>query len=119
MMSATKTVDLLGERYLNSMRIVNDVLLSYRDQYAGFDIDKQMIRRDATLALSKMIFLASSGKLNGKEVKNIIKSLKCDNTLKTLEVKKMGKGKNLLVYALRVKAYFIVAKILNRKYGNK
>lgn len=112
--SATSMVDLLGEKYINSMICIQNVLSGYREKFA--DICRQMTLREATNALSKLIFLAQKGCLNSKVTKEILNETAIKEGFDRVDYSAMGMGKKALCYAIKHRAYWLVTKVLKVRF---
>ena len=115
--SATSTVDLLGETFKRSMGNVEAVLNGYTQEFE--EIDLQMKRRAATIALSRLVYLASTDRLDLKWVKEILSDKAVTEGFLLLDASKMNKSKLLFCCAVRLKCYWTIYVILKRRYRTK
>lgn len=113
--SATSLVDLLGEKFGRSMTCIEGVLNEYCSKYPC--IATQMKRRAATIALSKLIYLVKKGCLDSKTAKNTLNTDLIKEGFRLLDPVAMGKGKRLLCYAVKFRCYWLISKVLNKKFG--
>ncbi len=112
--SATSTVDLLGEKYIDSMVCIQKVLCGYKDKFP--DISRQMMLREATIALSKLIFLAQKKRLNAKITKESLNEKAIKEGFDRVDYSAMGMGKKALCYAIKHRAYWLVTKVLKVRF---
>jgi glycosyltransferase involved in cell wall biosynthesis len=114
--SSTSRADIFSDVYSCSMGIIEEVLLDYKKEGLEVDIISQIKKRNATIALSKMICLATSGDITGRKVKELCKESCFYKTIDILNNKDMVRGKKSLLWAIRFKAHHLVAKILKKIY---
>lgn len=110
MQSATKKVDLFGERYLNSMQEIENALSCYIDQ-GDFCIQEQLWARKATLALSQLIFAVS--KKDKQNFKKVIRDLELKVALGFVNKSKLNKKKKIIYYLMKFKFKFLLKIALN------
>lgn len=115
--SATGTVDLLGETYKRSMTNVENALAGYRGVFAGIDL--QMKRRAATIALSRLLYLAHLNRINTKNVKEILGDRAISEGFSLLDASKMNNSKRLFYYTARLRLYWLISIILKGRFGVK
>lgn len=112
--SATSTVDLFGEKYRTSMDCIQKVLRGYEDRFP--DIPGQMILREATNALNKLIFLAQKEHLNAKITKEILTEKAIKEGFDRVDYSAMSTGKKTLCYAIKYRAYWLITKVLKTRF---
>ncbi len=117
--SATKQVDLCGEKFIFSMFRVREELEKYKDIIGEKNIVAQIKRREASIVLDKLIYLAKKNNLTAKGIRSLMANNDAKEGFGLLRKKKLGRGKRLMVGMLKLKAYKMVAIILNRKYKAK
>lgn len=115
--SATSCVDLFGEKFTNSMINVEEVLNNYREDFECIEI--QMKRRRATIALSRLTYLAVQKTLNSKKARKILSDGDVKAGFKSLNCHTMAKDKRLLCYTVKMKQYWLISVALKIRNGRK
>ena len=117
--SASRTVDVLGERYVASMAAVEKELLKYAPRFPQANIPDQLKKRRATLMLNQLGYLASKGQLTRKRVKELVGQPRAQEGLKLIRGKDLFPNKRPVLLAMRMKAYTVLTLALNKFYGAK
>ena len=110
--SASQTVDVNSESYKESMAEIFREL----KKYPLIATSKQIEKRNITLFINKLAFLAKTKKLTAKEVRGLYIEDDIAKTLPILNSKKMNFAKKILYIVLRMRLYIIASLIINLRY---
>ena len=111
--SATRTVDLMGERYLSSMNVIQSVLENYVDDADSKCVKKQLCLRKGTIILSQLIYLSKVTK-DYNQFKMLIKSKEYRDCLKNVSIKTSSYKKRVLYLLSSLKCYRILFNLLRK-----
>ena len=113
--SATQTVDVLGEKFAQSMKNIREVLRFYAQD--DNSLIEQINRREVSIALSKILYVASKEKINGKKVKELLSPSAVKEGLKYLDKKYMNFKKRVISMLMKLGFYGLIALALNTAKG--
>ena len=113
--SATQTVDVLGEKFAQSMKNIREVLQFYAQD--DNSLIEQINRREVSIALSKILYVASKEKINGKKVKELLSPSAVKEGLKYLDKKYMNFKKRVISMLMKLGFYGLIALALNTAKG--
>ncbi len=105
--SATHNVDILGEKYQDSMNNIETVLQDYATLYPQYTIINQLHARHITNAVSSILYIVANGK-DKKLISQIIRNDHFSIDMKYLNYQKMSTSKRILYQVLKTKNIWLI-----------